>query len=108
MEVRFQRSLLPIIIAIITISRRHLDDDFENNSLINKADQQGGGQNFDQFSRDFFILFRSFLKKTGVVFVLFFVNSLLFEGVCTYFLRRNTTERRTKNKNNSKITRIQE
>jgi hypothetical protein len=40
MEVRFQR-LLPIIIAIVTISRRHLDDDFGNNSLINKADQEG-------------------------------------------------------------------
>tara|TARA_B100000497_G_scaffold58481_1_gene66540 strand:+ start:407 stop:649 length:243 start_codon:yes stop_codon:yes gene_type:complete len=56
MEVRFQRSLLPII--TITISRRrHLDDDFENNSLLNKAEQQRGGQNFDQLT------FFSFFSK---------------------------------------------
>jgi hypothetical protein len=55
MEVRFQRSLLPII--TITISPRHLDDDFENNSLINKAEQEGGGQNFDQLT------FFSFFSK---------------------------------------------
>jgi len=57
MEVRFQRSLLPII--TITISRRrHLDDDFENNGLIiNKAEQQRGGQNFDQLT------FFSFFSK---------------------------------------------
>jgi hypothetical protein len=57
MEVRFQRSLLPIITITISRRRRHLDDDFENNSLLNKAEQQRGGQNFDQLT------FFSFFSK---------------------------------------------
>jgi hypothetical protein len=57
MELRFQRSLLPIITITISRRRRHLDDDFENNSLLNKAEQQRGGQNFDQLT------FFSFFSK---------------------------------------------
>jgi hypothetical protein len=94
MEVRFQRSLLPII--TITISRRrHLDDDFENNSLIiNKAEQQRGGQNFDQLT--FFSFFSKKKRWCSIGFV-FFVKNSFFRSVCYIFYEgTQQTERRTR------------
>ena len=101
MEVRFQRSLLPII--TITISPRHLDDDFENNSLINKAEQEGGGQNFDQLT-----FFSFFSKKNRCWVGLCFssLHSSFFRFVTFFKKEHNRTQ--NKNKNNSEIRRIPE
>ena len=76
MEVRFQRSLLPIITITISRRRRHLDDDFENNSLLNKAEQQRGGQNFDQLT-----FFSFFSKKKPLVFKIGLCFSSLHSSV---------------------------